>query len=293
MPVAELSAAKNGVLSYHDESWSLIHHSRSRGQLVLGLKAYFDDSGSDHRSSVAAIGGPVMSRILFREFGKEWPTMLGAYRIPEPLHMVDFVRPYGKHIGMGHEMKLALFHDVAKIINRHKVYSLSVTISQDDFLDLLGSEVRRNVIGPYAMAFLYAVVMIRGVWQANKRRFSTGYLIDDGSAHKDQLLAAHSEVMRRERETRSFRYTAAMAFDTDDRVPALQAADVIAWSARRRETTGTLSGEFEPLNELFSKDHPPHAHLRIPRDEIESFAAPINDWISRNGSLPSLAEIVR
>jgi hypothetical protein len=43
-----------------------------------------------------------------------------------------------------------------------------------------------------------------------------------------------------------------MGFDTDDRVPALQAADVLAWSARRRQVDGTLAGEFAPLQDALT-----------------------------------------
>ena len=47
--------------------------------------------------------------------------------------MVDFVRPNGKHIGIGEEMKLSLFADMAKLINSHKLYSLLIAISQEEF----------------------------------------------------------------------------------------------------------------------------------------------------------------
>jgi hypothetical protein len=107
--------------------------------VLLRLTSFLDDSISSARDRLAitTIGGPVMSRISFKALGREWIPMLREYRGPPPLHMQDFVRPNGRHIGMPIEMKLSLFRDVVAIINRHKLYSFSISIPQDDFGELI------------------------------------------------------------------------------------------------------------------------------------------------------------
>ena len=112
------------------------------------------------------------------------------------------------------------------------------------------------------------------------------YLVDDGVAHKDQLLLAHSVIMNIERQSQDFVHTGTLGFDIDDRVPAVQAADVIAWASRRKQL-GMLTNEFERLGAVLDdKTAPTHGHVSLPVLGIEMLANPINLWILRKGSIP-------
>jgi hypothetical protein len=108
------------------------------------------------------------------------------------------------------------------------------------------------------------------------------------------LNVAHSVILDNERAEGKFLHTGALAYDIDDRVPALQAADVIAWAARKRELLGgSLPEGFEPLLEaLRPRPVPPHAHIPIPRDGLKMLADPIHRWICRRGSIPLLGEVI-
>jgi hypothetical protein len=105
------------------------------------------------------------------------------------------------------------------------------------------------------------------------------YVIDVGSANSLQLIESHRELRRIEKE-KSERgeliSTGGMAEDDDERVPALQAADVISWAARKRQTEGPLTGLFTPLEALFNAEsiHEPewqgfHGHLNVPPAQIK------------------------
>jgi hypothetical protein len=248
-----------------------------------------DDSISENS---VTIGGPVFSRIQLNAFSKRWSKLLHRYRIPEPLHMVDFVRPHGKHIGVHREMKESLFRDASALINGHKLYSLSISIPQQEFRSFLPEEISKAIAGPYAFAFFTAVLFNQGM--AEKKQFGEriAYLVDRGSAHPEQLIAAHATIQRVEQQSHRRRRTADLDFDTDDRAQALQAADLVVWSARRKES-GNLGDEFTPLNQVLSEDKPPHCHVPIPLEGIMMLAEPIYHWIARHGSLPALSDIVK
>jgi len=270
---------------------------------VLLLTSYFDDSGSDQLSPITAIGDPTMSKEHFVDFDREWQKILYQYRIPSPLHMTDFVRPYGKHIGMRYEMKLALFSALVAAVNKHKLWSVSVAIPQSEFQFSMTADVRKELIGPYAFAFFCSVMFSQGVAKKTMRdELVISYLIDEGSSFPDQLTSAHSVLVEKERREGGFRHTGAMAFDTDDRVSALQAADLISWSARRRQIDGSLSDEFSVLEGVFDETsmepsatqwRGKHAHIFIPEEGIEMWAKPIRNWIYVTGKIPSLAEFMR
>jgi hypothetical protein len=139
---------------YIEELWYLMHHCENGDEAMTFLTSYYDDSGSDDLSPVTAIGGPVMLKEACTAFNIVWLKLLEQYRVFGPLHMTDFVRPHGKHIGMHFELKLALFSEIARLINEYKVYSVSVGIPQPDFRAAMPEEVRKELIGPYALAFL-------------------------------------------------------------------------------------------------------------------------------------------
>ena len=174
---------------YLEHLWWLLHHSDNPDRGTLALTSYLDDSVSDDVSSLTAIAGPVMSRHGFVAFGDEWAKMLHMHRIPNPLHMNDFVRPYGKHIGLHKEMKLALFYDVARIINRHKLYSVSISVPHVDFKTLLSEAICRELIGPYAFTFFSMVLANQSMAKAITDKI--GHV--EAIAYLHIVMGAHSQ----------------------------------------------------------------------------------------------------
>jgi hypothetical protein len=289
---------QNEQAEYLDDLWDLLHHSDDEHCLMLGLTFYLDDSGSDDGSPLVTCGGVVMSRIDHREFSNRLARMYARKKasgaiIEPPLHMSDFAGR-GKYATLYPEFKRNLFLDVARLINDHKFYSISIAISQTDFYQVLSEDVRRNLIGPYAFAFFSIVVghqYLSRILRSGPIR--TAYMIDRGFGHQDQLNQAHLLIVNFEQAMGEFRHTGAIATDTDDHVPALQAADVIAWASRRMVLEGSLPEGFEPLAETLREDSkPPHATIEIDRDGIEMLAKPINNWISKHGTIPKLTDIM-
>lgn len=292
--VAENVGVERSRAEYLENLWWLMHHSDSPDRATMALTSYYDDSGTDDGSPITAIGGPVMSRDAFIAFDRRWSQLLDLYRVPQPLHMTDFVRPYGKHVGMHKEMKIALFSEAAGIINDHKLFSVSIGIPQADFKLTLPKDVRKHLLSPYALAFFCAVLITQGVCKNSvmARCEVISYLVDDGSSCKSQLKDAHTWIVNSEKSKGQPRNTGAMAFDTDDRVSALQAADMIAWSARRREIDGQLKDEFEPLAAVLAQEGR-HQHISIPLKGIEAWAKPIINWIFQTGEVPSFEDFLR
>lgn len=284
---------------YIDDLWFLLHHSEDEDRVVVGLTCYLDDSGSDPGSPLVTCGGVVMSGLNFKAFCARWLKMYERHqKLPgpvfePPLHMSDFLGR-AKYAGLYPEFKRSIFGDAARLINEHKLYSISIAVPQTVFASELSEEVRKVLIGPYAFAFFTLVL----AHQTTSETLRTGplkasYLVDHGVAHQDQLNAAYQLIVDFEIAMGGFRHTGALAIDTDDRVPALQAADVIAWTSRRMQLDGSLPEGFEPLSEVLREDlERPHVTIPIDRDAIKRLTVPINNWIAKNGSVPKLTDIV-
>lgn len=265
--------------------------------LMLGLTAYFDDSGSDDNSELVTTGGPVMSRIQAKAFSLRWMKMLVRFQIEPPLHIKEFYGN-GRYATWYPEFKRALCWDISRLVNEHKLYSVSIAISQADFKSTLSEEVRKSLIGPYAFAFFSAVSSHQTLCkQLNSGSFTISYLGDSGFGYQDQLMEAHSVLVANEIAKGGPRHTGGLKFESDDNHPPLQAADVMVWASRQIELHGALPEGFEPLREFLLEHRmqppTPHAHIPIPLFGIKMLANPINAWISRKGIIPNLADIVR
>ncbi|HXP85579.1 MAG TPA: hypothetical protein VN841_12710 [Bryobacteraceae bacterium] len=281
---------------YIDDLWFLLHHSEGEDRLVVGLRWYLDDSGSDDGSPLVTCGGLAMSRAQFKGFSERWGVMykrnqFSGYTLEPPLHMSDFLGSE-KYAGLRPEFKRALFRDVVRLINEHKFYSLSVAISQTDFQSEIEEDVRKALIGPYAFAFFSVVLGHQYMSEsAQTGPFKASYLVDRGFGHYDQLVEAHRIIVRFEEALGGFRHTGALGEDSDTDVPALQAADAIAWASRKLELAGSLPEGFEPLAEALSETTK-HVTIPIDRDGIRMLAKPVRNWISRNGAIPKLEDIL-
>lgn len=286
---------------YIDGLWWLLHHSEEEDRLVLGLTCYLDDSGSDDGSPLVTCGGLLMTRIQFKNFSSRWDAMykrnkFSGYLLEPPLHMTDFVG-HGKYATLPVEFKRALFLDVARLIRDHRLYSIAVAISQIDYAKELSEDVSKNLIGPYAFAF-FSIVGAHQAFSEQLRRgpLRTAYLVDHGFGHYQQLVDAHRiiedfEIAMHGRSV----HTGPMDSEPDDKIPALQAADVISWAVRRVAVNKSLPEGFEPLADAIKDeliDGPHHVTVVIPRDGIHMLAKPINNWIKQRGSLPELRDIV-
>lgn len=288
--------ARVQVEEYAEDLWFLLHHSEEEDRVVLGLRFYLDDSGSDDGSPLVTCGGVALSRIKFKELSKRWVGLykrnqFSGYTLEPPLHMTDFTMR-GKYAAMPVEFKRALFRDVVKIVNELKLYSLSVAIPQAPFQQQLSKDVRDVLIGPYAFAFFTVVL---GHQHFSERLengpITSSYLVDTGFGHYDQLVTAHRLIVDFEKALGSFRHTGALAEDSDDRVPALQVADVVSWASRKVLVEGQLPEGFEPLNEILDENRR-HATIPVDADDIKMLSMPINAWIAKYGKVPKLTDIM-
>src|SRR5271170_8256400 len=94
-----------------DDLWFTLHHSEDEDRLVLGLRFYLDDSGSDDGSPMVTCGGLVVDRINFKHLARRWNAVyekykhkFSGYMLEPPLHMSDFTGT-GKYAGLRPEFK--------------------------------------------------------------------------------------------------------------------------------------------------------------------------------------------
>lgn len=161
--------------------------------------------------------------------------------------------PTGKYKDVRSEGRRALFSDIARVINDSKASSGFTTVATLDsaqYRDAFNGITEFSVYG----ACFNTIVMMHGVI-AEMEGYADpiAYVLDEGNEFKHDILEAHAFMRNNERNVGT------LAFDSDNRLAALQAADVVAWAARRRLASELKSG-FEPLAAIFENGR----HVEVP-----------------------------
>jgi hypothetical protein len=234
-----------------------MHHSEDPNKKALALTCYLDESGTDKNNDpnniTAVMGGIVLDKDGFLAFGRKWQKLLRDNQNIKAIHMKEF----GLHGRLGHfneEGKRVLFTEAANIVNRYKIQSIDVSINKKQFDNCVPEIIAKYMGGFYGFCFqLFVESWHRYSIQENIKD-SIAYLLDDGNEYKQYILYSYDAMLRFQRDKSSL-HVGSLSFDDDEKVSALQAADIISWGARRIQSTGILKKGFEPIHGILTKNH--------------------------------------
>ena len=139
--------------------WWLMHHSLDPKRRTLACAHCIDDSGSDERSKLAVVGGPVFAQEHFFEFHYEWDRIAAMHEIAMPIHMKEFARPYGRLAGVSDSKRKELFYDLVYLINKRKAYGLTVAVDNPEFQNLFPPQAFRSHLSSTSFAFLWCMIL--------------------------------------------------------------------------------------------------------------------------------------
>jgi hypothetical protein len=241
-------ASATEASTYAEGVWWALHHSNDINRRACVLTCYVDESGTDSNSTVAVVGGLILTMKQFFWLDEEWRKCLDLHNIPWPLHMKEF-GSHGKLQGVRSEARRDLFTDLAGIINDNKTMSVASTLGSEQYRRAFDGVTGLSMYG----ASFVQLAMINGTGaRMGDYRDPIAYLLDTGNPYKHDAVDAHSFLVGDEDKYPLNMGT--LAFDSDNKLSALQAADVVSWSVRRKLASELKSG-FEPLAELFDSSH--------------------------------------
>ena len=209
---------------------------------------YIDESGTDSNSNVAVVGGLALDIKSFTWLDIAWRKCLDFHNVPWPLHMRQFGKK-GKLKDFEEDQRRKLFTDIAKILNEHKAFSIASTLMSDQYCQKFNG---LTAFSMYGACFVQLVVANGVLAKKNNYSQRIAYLLDRGNQYKHDVLDAHSFLSGGDIGDRLNIGT--LGFDCDDNIAALQAADVVSWSIRRKYSLSLNIG-FEPLESLFDSQH--------------------------------------
>jgi hypothetical protein len=217
---------------------------------VIGC--YLDESGTDEQSPTAVLGGLTLQMDRFFWLDVEWEQTLARHGVDPPLHMKEFV-PHGRFGFMRHDAKRSLLSDLVEIINEHKTHTIAATLTAEQYRRHFSQLFSPKEASIYGFCFLLLAVAQGKYAQAGNYKDEIPFLIDGGNTYRRHIEEMHSFI-RNYFQPKHFMNAGGLAFDADQRVRPLQAADLVAWTVRRR-ISGKFDNGFEPLPELFNDRH--------------------------------------
>jgi hypothetical protein len=242
---------------YLGSIWWVMHHSRDAERIAAVLYCYLDESATDGGpgSPVAVVGGLILQPDTFYCLDIEWGKAIAKHHVEPSVHMKEFGR-HGRFGNWTHEQRASLFTDLTSIINEHKTCSISATLTTKEYnahFGWLASQARLSI---YSICFLLlAVVQAK---HANQETYAGDipFLLDGGNPHAEEVREAHTYLMDFcEKDSVSLGHPGSLTFGDDNKLRALQAADVIVWTVSRSVAADTFKNGFEPLATILESRH--------------------------------------
>lgn len=206
------------------------------------LTFYADESGTDSDSPVAVVGGLLLRFPDFFWLDVGWRRVQSKYGIMDPIHMREF-GAHGAFSRFSADAMRCLFADLVCIINEHKHASVAATLDTKTYRRVFEGITKLSM---YGACFAQLAMMNDVAAPLNDYHEPILYVLEDGNSYKKDIVEA--------RVTLALPSLKTIEFCSDTSLCALQAADVVTWSVRRRLAAHFPIG-FEPLQGLLDKHH--------------------------------------
>jgi hypothetical protein len=181
------------------------------------------------------------------------------------------MREFGKHQRFGsitEAARRALFTDLVRVVNEYKMYSVAATLTSEHYRRAFDGV---TAFSMYGACFVQLAMMNDILTPKHHDYFAISYILDDGNCYKHDVIDAYARM-------KSTLYSLdTIEFRKDESLNALQAADMVSWSVRRR-LAGTFPLGYEPLQEVFVEDH----HLDVPY--LEEWMQGVADALRKSGA---------
>jgi hypothetical protein len=261
-------------------AWWVMHHSLHADRMAAMITVYLDEStiNPGTNSPVAVVAG-----LLFRQqdfFWIETPWKKAAFKhlSQYSIHMKDFGL-HGKLNWVSSKTKEALFRDLVKVIRDHKFLSIESTLTHAEYRSAFGGVDKRYQFSIHGLCFMQAMMAI-GKWADHFGcTYDIPYMLDDGCADRKALDEIHDFAKNVFQVEHGVMHVGPLAWGDDEEIPALQAADVIAWAVRRKEAGESFDEGYTPLLDVFQEGHLPQ-HFEA--EWIGEIAQTIRDRVRAN-----------
>lgn len=243
--------------------------------------AYIDDSRSDSGVKEYVLAGYVATGDTWDRFQKEWvATLFNPPRI-DHFHCVEAYNLRGQFRGWTCSERDDKVSTLAKIIARHDLRSIDCRLSQAAHARILAPVAPYDLRNPYFPLFYGLIANTARLLRAENCSGKIRFIFDgQGGLGKNTSVWFRSVRSSLPAELGSY-LSDAPKFENDKAVPALQAADALAWHLRRSRMPEYTSEKRPALDMLRGSVH---AEAHIPDELLQA-------WAERFARMPGIDSV--
>jgi hypothetical protein len=233
------------------------------------LQAYIDDSGWDGQSPVFVLAGYVAKQEQWEAFALEWQKALD-HPEPAPIAVLKTNQIYRNNVpntmfhGWTNEQRDERLKLLIRAISNHVLHGIVSVIPIEPYQRLMKGKFNPDALDqPYFLSFFGVLVRLLKLSHTLKLGDKLDLIFDEQAIDKAMLTAQFEKCMA-VAPPRLRELCAGMPkFKSDEEALPLQAADLLAWHARRYYYD-QYSGK-EPQNEISNVFF---AHMFLPEHDI-------------------------
>jgi hypothetical protein len=214
---------------------------RRRSRLLVMLQAHIDDSGWDGKSPVFVLAGYVSTAERWQAFSDEWQAVLdlekpraipGAFKMSQACLLNNYKSPFYRWTEKERDHLLI---ELVKVIKRHAMHGIVSVIPIEPYKRLLTGRFNPAALDrPYFLSFFGVLTNLLMLTHTLKLDDKIEIIFDDFENESKAMLMEEYErciaVAPPDVRKLSAGYP---IFKKDEDVKPLQAADFLAWHARR------------------------------------------------------------
>jgi hypothetical protein len=249
---------------------------------------FIDDSGTDPRHHVAIASGLIIPATQISRLDREWAALLLKEKIPGGFHTSECV-------ARNHHSEFATWDDarvrrvlarVRQLIFKYSVQAFSMAVCKSDFDSVIPEELRKFVGKHHYSWAVDSVGAFINDW-ADDKGVHIEYIFDMAGKSERQEIDA---VMQHAEELHPGKFMGHYAFRNRRDHPALQCADLFAWTCYQQSLLKFRNKEPPPFareswNHFCKNDQWCGAWTALPEQ--------LKDWVSRIYADPEELQRIR
>lgn len=257
----------------------------SKARFMAMLAGYFDESGTAKDARILSVGGYIAPVDQWKRFQSEWWKVLSKAGLDPsvtPFHMAEFEARKQPHMKgktpfaeWSDKKANAVLQALLGVIRKRAAIGVVAAVLVEDYEAVKGAP----AFAPSRYHFCVTRCLIRtSRWALdNGVTGSVAYVFEDGACDKDEVFKhevnrAAAEYLADEDFRRTYLINS-LSFESKLKFFPLQAADILAWEARRHCLSGgfrTVEGLRPSLHSLLSGL--PHISEYYDQQELQRFA---------------------
>ncbi|MBR1142234.1 DUF3800 domain-containing protein [Bradyrhizobium sp. AUGA SZCCT0431] len=235
------------------------------------LQAFIDDSGWDGQSPVFVLAGYVAKTEQWDAFSAEWQKALD-HPDPASIKVLKTNQIYRNNVpntifhGWTEEQRDDRLKMFIAAINRHAMHGIVSVIPIEPYRRLITGKFKLEQLDqPYFLAFFGIIIQLLRLTERLKLDDKLEFVFDEQSINKPVLEAEFEKCMAVSPPRAKSLCAGMPKFKSDNDALPLQAADLIAWHARRYyfDQYSGRNPQDQPSNVFF-------AHMFEPKHDIFS-----------------------